>query len=479
MRCIRVWLLPLLVATLVPRAGAQTLDSYDPHPLSPPTSLAMQADGKLVIVGGFLAVGAASYTRVARLNVDGSVDATFVDPNVDSEVKAVAVQADGKLLIGGSFTHVGGAVRHSLARLNANGTLDTSFADTGLNDTVWALAVQPDGKVLAGGDFDHVGATARNYLARFAANGSFDSGFADPQLCCLPVRAVALQSDGHVLVGGYFSQAGGIAHFNLARYSGSGAFDPSFPNVPDDVPLVALVLRVAPDDSVYVSAAPAQPVVRLHADGSYDPTFVAVAVDEDINSIMLQPDGRVLIGGTFEQVGGQPRHALARLGANGALDAAFADLQFSFDAGNPNGYIYGIAAQADGRIIVNGNFTLANGQARAGMARINSAQYAMNRLAGQAGSGNVTMSWTRGGAGAELVQAPLLQRSSDGTNFATVATMMRIAGGWRATTSGDVHGAPFYLRALGTTADGAGNASRGQVVSRLWFSDAIFADGFD
>jgi len=472
-------LFAMLVAALVPLAGAQSLDPYDPHPLAAPTSLALQADGKLVIVGNFLSVAGVTYTRVARLDADGSVDATFVDPNVDGEVKTVAVQADGRLLIGGGFTHVGGVARHYLARLDANGTLDTTFADTQLNGTVWALAVQPDGKVLAGGDFDHIGATAQNYFARFSANGVFDGGFADPQLCCLPVRAVALQSDGHVLIGGYFAHVGGATHYNLARYSSSGVFDASFPNVPGNVPLVALVVLVAPDDSVYVSGASAQPVIRLHANGSYDSTFAATAADSGIEGMLLQPDGKVLIGGIFQQVGGQPRHALARLNANGTLDSAFADLHFSLNAGDPNGYIYGMAAQADGRIIVSGNFTLANGHARAQMARIDSGEVAANRLAAQEGSGSVTMTWMRGGAGSELAQAPLLQRSSDGTNFTTATTMTRIAGGWKATTSGDVHGTPFYLRALGTTADGAGNASRGQVASPLWFSDTIFADGFD
>jgi len=476
---VRIALFAILIATVAPHAGAQNLDPYDPHPLAAPTSLAMQADGKLVIVGNFLSVGGITYTRVARLKLDGSVDATFVDPNVDGEVKTVAVQADGKILIGGGFTHVGGVARHYLARLDANGALDTTFADTQLSSTVWALAVQPDGKVLAGGDFDHIGATAQNYVARFSANGVFDSGFADPQLCCLPVRAIALQSDGHVLVGGYFAHVGSATHYNLARYSSGGVFDASFPNVPGNVPLVALTMLVAPDDSVYVSGASAQPVIRLHADGSYDSTFLAAASDSGIEGMLLQPDGKVLIGGIFEQVGGQPRHALARLNANGTLDSTFADLHFSLNAGDPNGYIYGIAAQADGRLVVSGNFTLANGQARANMARIDDAQYATSRLTAQAGSGTVTVTWTRAGAGPELAQAPLLQRASDGINFTTVATMTRIAGGWKATTSGDVHGTPFYLRALGTTADGAGNASRGQLASPLWFSDTIFADGFD
>jgi uncharacterized delta-60 repeat protein len=472
--------LAVAALALASNARAQSIESYAPQPMGPLTSLTRQADGKIVIVGNFFQVGAATYTRVARLNVDGSVDTTFADPNVDGEVKTVAVQPDGKLLIGGGFTNVGGQARHYLARLDTNGTLDASFVDPNLNGTVWAIAVQPDGKVLAGGDFDHIGATAQNYFARLATNGTLDTSFPDPQLCCLPVRAVALQSDGHVLIGGYFAHVGSDTHFNLARYSSSGAFDPSFPNVPDSVPLVALAMLVAPDDSVYVNGASAQPVIRLHADGSYDSTFAAAATDSGIDGMLLQPNGKVLIGGIFQQAGGQPRHALARLAADGSLDTSFGDLHFSVNAGDPNGYIYGLAAQADGRVVVIGNFTLADGQPRTEIARVATGDYVTDVLVVQGNGGSLTASWYRDGDGPELTQpAPLLQHSTNGVDFTTVATMTRVAGGWRASANYDVHGATFYLRALGTTADGTDNAAPGQIASAIYSNDTIFGWGFE
>jgi uncharacterized delta-60 repeat protein len=174
---------------------------------------------------------------VARLNVDGSVDSDFGDPDAAGDVIAIAVQSDGKLLVGGGFVQVGGVARHYLARLNANGTLDTSFADSNLDGGVWSIAVQPDGKVLVAGDFTNIGGTARSYLARLTAVGALDTGFADAQLCCLPARSVALQADGHVLVGGDFSHPGGVSHFYFARYSSGGVFDAAFPASPPPGPL--------------------------------------------------------------------------------------------------------------------------------------------------------------------------------------------------------------------------------------------------
>jgi uncharacterized delta-60 repeat protein len=277
-------------------ATAQTIDPYDPEPEGPPTTLAIDAAGRVLIGGSFGEVGGTVRRSMARLDADGSVDATFADPDIDNVVDAIAVQPDGKILIGGSFTHVGGEARHYLARLDADGSLDAGFADPNLDAAVWAIAVQPDGKVLAGGDFGHAGAATRSYFARFAANGVLDASFPDPGICCLPVRAVALQSDGHVLIGGYFSHVGADTHFNLARFSASGAFDPSFPDVPGSVPIVALAMLVAPDDSVYVNGTSAEPVVKLHGDGTYDASFVAAPTDAGIDGMTLQPDGKVLIG---------------------------------------------------------------------------------------------------------------------------------------------------------------------------------------
>jgi uncharacterized delta-60 repeat protein len=461
-------------------ASAQTVDAFDPHPLTYPTSIAVQADGRAIIVGNFLSVGAITRTRVARLNEDGSVDMTFADPNVDSEVKTVAIQPDGKVLIGGGFTQVGGQVRHSLARLNDDGTLDTGFADPALDGAVWAIALQPDGKVLAGGDFAHVGSLVRNYFARFDANGSFDPGFSDPQLCCNVVRAVALQSDGHVLIGGLFTQAGGVnGHDYLARYSSAGVFDPSFPNVPDSIVLFASDIVVTPDGSILLAGTGSPSMRKLKVDGTLDTAFTGASADGSINTIALQPNGKFLIGGTFQTVGGQPRHGLARLDATGSIDPAFADLHVSVTATNLNGYVFGVASQVDGRTLAVGNFSLAGGQSRAFVTRVTTGDAASSALRAQANGASAIVTWTRSGDGPELVQSPALMFSPDGTTFSAITTMTRIAGGWQATVPHDLHGTPFYLQARGVTSTGAGNGSLGQVASAVLFSDTIFADGFD
>ena len=90
----------LTFAVLVRDIGAQTIDAFNPLPEGPPKALAIQPDGKVLIGGSFQNVAGAPRRGVARLDVDGSVDAGFGDPDVNGDVIAIAVQDDGKLLVG-------------------------------------------------------------------------------------------------------------------------------------------------------------------------------------------------------------------------------------------------------------------------------------------------------------------------------------------------------------------------------------------
>ena len=483
---------PILASLLAPPAGvlAQTIEALNPAPNVPPTTLAIQADGKLILAGTFATISGTPTANVVRLNANGSLDQTFASPAVNGEVKTVAVQPDGRLLIGGDFTAVGTTTRHYLARLQANGALDTGFADPNLNATVWALVVQPDGKVLAGGEFTKANSNTRTWVARYSNAGAFDGTFADTKLCCggESVRALGLQADGSVLVGGFFSQYGSGAppnyRFYLARYSSSGVFDNAFP---DDQPGSGITdLVVAPDGSILVGNGfltsnnmYTRPLAKLTSTGTLVSSFGDLQNDGGTHALVLQPNGKIVIGGTFQSIGGQPRHALARLNADGSLDAAFGDLHFSFNAGDPNGYIYGIAAQADGKVAAIGNFSLANNQSRQYMARVATNDAVSSELTGQASGSNVVVAWMRTGDGPELAHAPTLLHSSDGATFTTVGTMTRITNGWQLAAPFNVAGTPFYLKATAYTSEGAGNGSLGRIDSPVYVSDRIFADGFE
>lgn len=150
-----------LLATFNTTIQAQSpLDGFDPNANGAIRSIAVQPDGKILIGGNFTQLnpngtGAVTRSRIARLNADGTVDAAF-NPNASGDVYSIAIQADGKILIGGGFfslnpNNTGSVTRNRIARLNADGTVDASF-NPNASSTVLSIAIQADGKILIGGN---------------------------------------------------------------------------------------------------------------------------------------------------------------------------------------------------------------------------------------------------------------------------------------------------------------------------------------
>ena len=177
------------------------------------------ADGRILIGGGFNSVGGIARNRIARLNADGSLDASF-NVDVDNTVFTIVLQADGKILLGGSFSNGGGVARSRIARLNIDGSLDTSFAPDA-NNVVFTIVPQVDGKILLGGVFTSIGGVTRNRAARLNADGSLDSSF-NPNVSTGSVSTLIPQADGKILLAGAFTEVEGQARNRIARLNASG-----------------------------------------------------------------------------------------------------------------------------------------------------------------------------------------------------------------------------------------------------------------
>src|SRR5690606_2787330 len=109
---------------------------------------ALQPDGKILIAEGF----PSSQKRIRRLNNDGTPDISFENVGASDRIQSMVPYLDGKILIGGDFTVFMGAPSNRIALLNSNGTLDASFnPSTGADGRVKSIVLQPDGKVLIGG----------------------------------------------------------------------------------------------------------------------------------------------------------------------------------------------------------------------------------------------------------------------------------------------------------------------------------------
>jgi uncharacterized delta-60 repeat protein len=196
-----------------------------------PVSIVVPAGGGKIYAGGsFTTVRGAVRNHVARLNADGTVDGTF-DPGTgaNSSVHTIALQADGKVVIGGSFTSYNGTSRNRIARLHSDGSLDTSIdPGVGTNDTVNSIAIQPDGKVMIGGEFTTYSGMGRNRIARLNNDGTLDTTFDPGTGANSSVRSIALQADGKVIIGGSFGSYNGTGLYRIARVNSDGSLDMTF-----------------------------------------------------------------------------------------------------------------------------------------------------------------------------------------------------------------------------------------------------------
>jgi uncharacterized delta-60 repeat protein len=189
----------------------------------PIRTLDIQNDGKIIIGGGFTTFNGIPKNYIARLNEDGSLDATF-DPGTGASntVNSVNIQSDGRIIVCGDFTSFDGISNNRILRLNNDGTQDMSFVTgTGTNGYIYTSAIQTDGKILIGGLFTQLNSISRNKIARLNTDGSVDASFNPGEGTDNIVTVVAIQNDGRMIIGGFFTNYDGININRIARLNNS------------------------------------------------------------------------------------------------------------------------------------------------------------------------------------------------------------------------------------------------------------------
>jgi uncharacterized delta-60 repeat protein len=296
--------------------------------------LALQPDGKIVVAGsggGPFGINLA----LGRLNSDGTLDLSFDGDGkivgtfgTDSGGTAVILQPDGKILVAGARSVGTNSIDAAVYRFNPNGSADTSFAGgiatsqfAPANDFANAVARQSDGRIVVGG-YAQFGSNRDIELVRFNADGSIDNTFDfDGKVNTAlgtgndEIRAIAIQPDGKIVVAGYATN--GQQQFLIARFTTTGALDPSFDQ-----------------DGVVFTAI-----------GSGDAGTNAVAIDKS---------GRVLAAG-FSSNGANYDLTVVRYLPNGSFDTSFGSGGKVITAlGSGDDIGTAIAIQPDGKIVVAG-----------------------------------------------------------------------------------------------------------------------------
>ena len=430
----------LLASTL----GAQNNPTFDTLVNGPIHALLVQPDGKLLLGGEMTSLSGATRNYLGRLNADGSLDTSF-NPGANAFILCAALQTNGQMLVAGHFTELGGQIHNYLARLNADGTLDATFT-AGTDADVTALAVQADGKIVVGGYFSTIAGQPRNTLGRLNPDGSLDASFNAGAGGA--VHSLAVQPDGKIVVGGWFFDFGGIPVNFVCRLNASGALDTNFVASLNSLPFAIAVqadgriLLGGPFTSV--NGQPRTNLARLNADGTLDAAFTngvsPPGYSSDVLSLAVQSDGKILVGGKYSELGGQPRANLTRLNADGSLDSAF----------NPGitNRVSALVLQRDGKILCGTDASLTrltNSPATESLTYTNS-----------------TITWLRGGGSPEVWRTTF-ESSTNFSNWVSVGAGTRVGGGWQRTGVSAPTNA--YIRARGFVASGMVNGS-------LWYVEA-------
>lgn len=350
-------------------------------------AIALQPDGKFLVGGNFAAIGGKSLALLARFYPYGTLDddVSAVGPNIASTgsnmVFALAMQPDGMVTIGGSFESVWSAKRLGIARLNPDWSLASDAAFNPMlevNNPIVAFAPRPDGKTIVGGKF-----TDAAFLVD--KNGNLDLPFnqnvhnlvagagARETLAMALLRPGTLLPDGERLDDGMVYLGGDFGNgVRLVRLKSSGEKDASFAaptgtyewggsTYTDEVRSIV----IQPDNKIIIGTATGT-VMRLKTDGAIDPDFtVQTMADGQINSLLLQSDGQILVVGRFFEDStlnpavAHPDANILRLnnGRSGFGDGTIdGRLIVKTNLTGSLGIIRGIALQADGSMLVSGDF---------------------------------------------------------------------------------------------------------------------------
>ena len=327
--------------------------------------LFLQPDGKALVAGRVVISGGISL-GLARLNVDGSPDATFgsggwtgfdVQPGTDS-APAIGLQSSGKIVLAGesnsAISSTAGTQSALVARFKDNGAIDSGMGGFGQqvakkpvgytltsygtkSHSYTAIAVQPDDKLVTVGYNNYPDGSSQIVIARYTASGTLDKTFnqrgyyiyAPAGISNVWAGSVELQSDGKIVVAGSSRSNDGTSDMFVARFKATGQLDTTFGG-----------------GAGYVS---------LDVDGA------ASVTSETASGVAIQPDGKIVVAGSKSNTLAQvPAGVLvARLNSNGTLDSTFG--VGGFKLGLPlvgTGYHdfrgFAVALQSDGNIIVAG-----------------------------------------------------------------------------------------------------------------------------
>ncbi len=344
-------------------------------------SIIIQADDQILLAGGFLSCNGVSRNRITRIDPDGDLDLTF-DPGTgaDDLIYQMALQTDDKIMIVGFFSNYNGTARSRIARLDIDGSLDATFdPGTGANSAIYAIALQADDKSIIGGVFINYDGTGINRIARINTDGTLDGTFGVGTGVDAQINAIAIQpADGKSIIGGAFTVYNGNARHGVARINTDGTIDGTFTPGAGIFGSAVYAVAIQGDGKIILGGlftkydgTNRNNIVRINADGTIDLTFnPGAGANNAVNAISIQADGQIVISGAFDQYNFTPRVKIARLNIDGSLDASFNPGTGATSGTYVGPTIFSLAIQPDNHILAGGYYFFYNSVLRNHITRV-------------------------------------------------------------------------------------------------------------
>ncbi len=336
-----------------------------------------QPDNKILIGGNFNPYNGVYRSNIARINPDGTLDTTFDPGFVSYQIATIKVLPDSSLIVSGGITMFNSVKKELIVRVFSNGTVDTTFNKNDIfypsASYSYSTSIQSDGKIIVAGSFSEYDDIEQNNIARLNSDGSLDLAFNEQKGVGISVKKIWIQPDSKLMICGNFGSYFGYPIGRIARLHPDGERDTSFNNIQGANMEVRNVLQ-QPDGKYIITGGFTKydnvvrgRIARINSNGSLDTTFnSAIGVNGDIYDSVLQPDGKIIIVGNF-QYNGNSSKFIARVKPDGTMDTGF-----NIGTGTNTGPPTAVNLQPDGKIIIGGTFTKFNGVNRKNIARLNS-----------------------------------------------------------------------------------------------------------
>ena len=431
-----------------------------------PSSIELQSDNKILLGGNFTTYNNKPNNRLIRLNVDGSIDSTYyTESGPSSNVFSILFHNNtNTIYIGGIFSRCQNYITPEVAHLKLNGRIDQLFSSsTGANNKINSISIQPDEKIIIAGTFSEYNYDATAPIIRVNKTGELDTTFRlwnngeskptkiiiqpDNKILyaaasgiyrinsdgskdnSLDIQATNIatyerQKDGKLIIGGnaYFASYKNLPSKKIIRVLDDGSLDNSF-NFPTNAALEITAITIQKDGKIllggsFIINAPNDTnnqshciVMRLQTDGSIDTTFHSgigfyyQSYIAEIKQILVQPNQKILVIGTFDSYNGVPIAPVVRLTANGSIDNSFQNninqnypwncialqsngkillggsklMRFNYDGrldttfitgSGPNSTVNSLIIDKEGKIVIGGDFTSYNNIGKNRIARI-------------------------------------------------------------------------------------------------------------